>query len=241
MNRRELLASLGTATTASVAFAGCLGQETVQCDPRDGDAQLGDIPVGSDGTVSFRGAVVGLPENGRVLVNDTTGNAALAAGEGVEAIDTGEIDVGDCLRGEGQVVPDSSWSNQMSLIAVTALESVGPAERDVSAVGARPETSFEVDYETRPDDCETVVTLQHAGGDAVPANELLVVHRASDANSTANDARHWWHDLDEAAGPDAPVEEGDSVSFTVEGSRNGSLVWVGEWSDRFEAWDVSPC
>lgn len=243
MERRKLLASLGTLSAASsaVPLSGCL---STTCEPREEDTHLGDIDLDYDGDVSFRGAVVGIIDDSSLVIDDTTGKAKLYTGLNYE-IDTDLVDVGDCVKGEGTVSSNSSWDNRMPTVSLRerTFESAGSASRDVEPVGEKPEAVFDVSFDSDRNSCETDVTLTHQGDEPVPADELLVVHRPDPRSDTyrgePDEVELWWHEIDRTKETDDEVAEGDSATLTVEGEREGVLVWVSDWSDELKGWGAS--
>lgn len=241
MHRREILASLGTitATSSGVALAGCLEQQTLACEPREGDDHLGEIEHDSTDTVTFRGAIIDIQSSRRVLVDDTTGKAQIYPSEG-QAIETGGLGIGDCLTGVGQILPDESWNSRMAVLTVSELRSVGSAQRDVLPASDRPDVNFNVDTIPGSGSCETDVTLQHGGGDSIPADELLVVYRSTSADSP-DVVERWWYEVDTPTEPDDTVQEGDEITLTIEGDHEGTLVWRRDWSDQIAGWRERRC
>lgn len=243
MKRRHLLASLGALGTASFAppLAGCL---STTCEPREEDTPLGDISLEYDGDLSFRAAVVGIVDENRLIVDDTTGKANLYTDLNYE-IDTDRVDVGDCVKGEGTVSSGSSWDNRMPTVSLREreFESAGSASRDVEPVAEKPDAVFDVSFDSDTGSCETDVTLTHQGDESVPADELLVVHRPDPRSDTyrgeSGEVEMWWHEIDETKGANDEVREGDSATLTVEGEREGVLVWVSDWSDELKGWGAS--
>ena len=242
MGRRELLAAAGAfAAVSSVSLSGCL---STACEPREKDRRLGDIGLDYDGEVSFRAAVVGIIDDDRLIVDDTTGRANLYTGLNYE-IDTDSVEVGDCVRGEGTVSSGSSWDNRMPTVSLDerTFESAGSASRDVESVSEKPDAVFDVSFDSDRGSCETDVTLTHQGDESVPADELLVVHRPDPRGDTyrgkPDEVEAWWHEIDGTKGPDDDVVEGESASLTVEGERDGVLVWVSDWSDEIKGWGTS--
>ena len=240
MERRHILMSIGAfgASSCLPSLSGCL---STTCEPREEDTPLGSIDLDSDERISFRAAVVGF-HNGRAIVDDTTGKAKLFTGINYE-IDTDRVDVGDCVRGEGTVSPSSSWNNRMPTISLRAreFESAGSASRDVEPVAEKPDAIFDVSFDSEINSCETDVTMTHQGGESVPADELLVVHRPDGDvyRGESGEVELWWHEIDETKGADDMVREGESATITVNGNRDGVLVWVDDWSDRLKGWGAS--
>lgn len=243
MERRELLASLGTlgAASSAVPITGCL---STTCEPREDDMPLGDISLDYDGDVSFRAAVVGIVDNDSLIVDDTTGKAKLYTGLDYE-IDTDRVDVGDCVKGEGTVSSRSSWDNRMPTVSLRerTFESAGSAARDVEPVAEKPDAVFDISFDSDRNSCATDVTLTHRGDEPVPAEELLVVHRPDPRSDTyrgePDEVEMWWHEIDETKEAGDDVVEGDSTTLTVEGERDGVLVWMSDWSDELKGWGAS--
>lgn len=221
---------------------GCLG--STACEPREEDTPLGSIGLGFDGEVSFRGAVVRIVDEGELIVDDTTGKARLYTGLNYE-IDTDLVGVGDCVNGEGTVSSDSSWDNRMPTVSLSeqSFERAGSAGRNIEPLGGKPDVSFGVSFDSDVNSCETDVTLTHRGDEPVPADELLVVHRPDPRSDTyrdeTDDVELWWYEIDETKNPEDVLEEGESVTVTVEGERDGVIAWVGEWSDEVKGWGTS--
>jgi hypothetical protein len=241
MERREVLASIGVLGSASsVPFSGCL---STTCEPREKDTPLGNVDLDYDGEVSFRAAVVGIIDEDKLVVDDTTGKAKLYTGLNYE-IDTDLVEIGDCVTGEGTVSSGSSWDNRMPTVSLRerSFESAGSASRDVESVSEKPDTVFDVSFDSDRNSCETDVTLTHQGDEPVPADELLVVHRPdprSDTYRGEDEVEMWWHEIDETKEADDELVEGDSATLTVKGERDGVLVWVSDWSDELKGWGTS--
>ena len=234
------MGALGAASSA-VTLSGCL---STTCEPREDDTPLGDIGLGYDGEVSFRAAVVGIVDDDRLIVDDTTGKANLYTDINYK-IDTDLVDVGDCVKGEGTVSPRSSWENRMPTISLRerTFEGAGSASRDVEPVAEKPDAVFDVSFESDRGSCDTDVTLTHQGEESVPADELLVVHRPDPRSDTyrgePDEVELWWHEIDETKGPADEVLEGESATPTVDGERDGVLVWTSDWSDELKGWGAS--
>lgn len=243
MKRRHLLASLGAFGGASsvTTLSGCL---STTCEPREEDTPLGDISLDYDGDVSFRGAVVGIIDDRSLVIDDTTGKAKLYMGLNYE-IDRDFVDVGDCVKGEGTASSNSSWDNRMPTVSLRerTFESAGSASRDVEPVAEKPDAVFDVSFDSDRNSCETDVTLTHQGDESVPAEELLVVHRPDPRSDTyrgePGEVEMWWHEIDETKEAGDDVVEGDSTTLTVEGERDGVLVWMSDWSDELKGWGAS--
>jgi len=244
MERRELLATVGAlgAVSSTPSLGGCLG--STACEPREEDTPLGDVGLDYDGELSFRAAVVGVVDDSNLIIDDTTGEAQLYTGINYE-IDTDFVDVGDCVKGEGTVSPRSSWDNRMPTVSLreSEFESAGTAGRDVEPVSEKPDAAFGVSFDSDRGSCETDVTLTHRGGEPVPADELLVVHRPDPRGDTytgePDEVERWWHEIDGEKEASDTVSEAESATFTVEGEREGVLAWVGDWSDELKGWGTS--
>lgn len=230
---------LGSAS--STPLSGCL---STTCEPRERDTPLGNVDLDYDGEVSFRAAVVGVIDEDELVVDDTTGKAKLYTGLNYE-IDTDLVDVGDCVTGEGTVSPRSSWDNRMPTVSLRehTFESAGSASRDVEPVAEKPDAVFDVSFDSETGSCETDVTLTHQGNEAVPADELLVVHRPDPRSDTyrgeGEAVEMWWHEIDETKEADDMVRGGESATVTVDGDRDGVLAWVSDWSDELKGWGTS--
>lgn len=244
MNRRSLLASLGA--SAGAAFAGCLGQPTIECQPQEGDVALAELTRSTEGPVEFRGSVVGFPDGGSVLLDDTTASVRVEAAEEL-AIQTDALAIGDCLSGEGVVLPDRSWEHGLAVVSVSELDAVGSSEREVSEYASPP--AFDLSVTVESEDCEHDVTLAHDGGEEVPAGALVIRHRplgtpsggdeappgGDGVASEENEGEVGWDalaDLD----PDAAVEPDDALTLTLAGSHEGTVIWREEWGLQVADW-----
>jgi len=191
MERRRLLASMGILGAASsVPLSGC---PSTTCEPRRKDTPLGEIDLGYDSDFSFRAtAVVGIADDRKLVVDDMTGRAKLYTGLNYE-IDTDSVNVGDCVVGMGTVSSNSSWESRMPTVSLRerTFESAGSASHDLTPVAEKPDAVFDVSFDSDRGSCETDVTLTHQGEEAVPADELLVVHRPDPrADDPTNEPDH---------------------------------------------------
>lgn len=220
MDRRTLLAAVGT-TALAPATAGCaalLG--TSNCEPADDP--LGDVdasrPVEADVEYRFRGTVVRYLDEG-VLIDDGTGKAHVVPGAAKGRINRDLVEVGGCVGGRGSIDAERTRASGMPvLVAQRAnFEAIGDSTVDPPELNEVPDPSFESD---RQGDDVLVAVID--GGGAAAGNVFF----AYDAEA------HAWSDLGAETAADDVLQRGMSV--TVE-RPDGDRVDV-QWRSPDRTW-----
>ncbi|WP_124197433.1 type IV pilin N-terminal domain-containing protein [Natrarchaeobius chitinivorans] len=234
MDRRTVLASIGTGTTG---FAGCLGalDDSTDCEPSEEETTFDDAmalvdePGMTAPRISVRGTIVALPTRG-LLLEDPTGVARITTGLEYE-FDMERLDLGDCVSADVSLNKRSTWDNQMPIVSVRRdhFEKVGTTENAATSRfddASPPDASFEIDFDSEFGSSTSTVTLTHDGGEPVDAADLFVCHgperedaRRPTLDQTTTDS---WADL---AGSTADVTRGDAVSIELTDDTNGTLLW----------------
>ena len=249
MNRRTILASIGT---GAVGLAGCLGvlDGSTDCEPTEDETTfedamtLVDEPGMTAPRLSVRGTIVAFPARG-LLLEDPTGVARITTGLQYE-FDTDRLDPGDCVSADVTLDKRSTWDNQLPILSVRRdhFEREGTTENaDVDRFDgvSPPDASFEVDFDSEIGSSTTTVTLTHAGGEPVESSALFLCHgpeRAEVRRPTLEETTidSW----DTLAGSTADVTSGDSVTIDLTDGTNGTLLWQSEsgWNRQLRGFAV---
>lgn len=249
MNRRTMLASVGT---GAVGLAGCLGvlDDSTGCQPTEDETTfedaltLVDEPGMTAPRISVRGTIVAFPSRG-LLLEDSTGVARVTTSLQYE-FDTERLERGDCVSAAVTLSKRATWDNQMPILSVRRdrFEKEGTTENasvvrfdDVSP----PDASFDVSFDSEIGSRTTTVTLAHAGGETVEPTALTVCYgpereeiRRPTLDQTTTTS---WDDL---AGSAAMVTSGDAVTVELTDGTNGTLLWQSEtgWNRQLRGFAV---